>query len=180
MTQELYQEAMKFAGEKHSNQKVPGTNANYLLHISNVAMEVLMAYFENKNFDINTAIQIAILHDVLEDTDTTFDEIAKKFGTPIANGVQSLTKDHQLESKIEKMNDSLERINLMPKEIGIVKLADRITNLQKPPISWSAEKIRLYFEESKSIANALSDKNEYLFERLKSKIKAYENFKINP
>ena len=44
MNQELYQKAMKFAGEKHKDQKVPGTNSNYLLHISNVAMEILVAY----------------------------------------------------------------------------------------------------------------------------------------
>ncbi len=56
MTQELYQEAMKFAGEKHSAQKVPGTNANYLLHISNVAMEVLMAYNFEKNFEKRSAL----------------------------------------------------------------------------------------------------------------------------
>ncbi|WBX77874.1 hypothetical protein PG911_06365 [Tenacibaculum ovolyticum] len=62
MTQELYQKAMKYAGEKHSEQKVPGTNSNYLLHISNVAMEVLMAYHYDNSFDINFAIQTAILH----------------------------------------------------------------------------------------------------------------------
>ena len=48
--QELYQKAMKFAGEMHHEQKVPGTNANYLLHISNVAMEVLMAYAHKPDF----------------------------------------------------------------------------------------------------------------------------------
>ena len=67
MTQELYQEAMSFAGEKHSEQLVPGTTSNYLLHISNVAMEVLIAYNYAKDFDIDFAIQIAILHDTLED-----------------------------------------------------------------------------------------------------------------
>ena len=51
MIQELYQRAMKFAGEKHSEQKVTGTNSNYLLHISNVAMEVIVAYYEDDDFD---------------------------------------------------------------------------------------------------------------------------------
>ena len=40
MIQSIYQKAMKFAGEKHASQKVPGSNANYLLHLSNVAMEI--------------------------------------------------------------------------------------------------------------------------------------------
>jgi (p)ppGpp synthase/HD superfamily hydrolase len=75
MIQELYQNAMKFAGDKHKDQVVPGTASNYLLHISNVAMEVLMAYSFEKNFDCEFAIQVAILHDTIEDTDADFEEI---------------------------------------------------------------------------------------------------------
>ena len=107
MIQETYQRAIKFAGEKHSKQKVPGTNANYLLHISNVAMEVLMAYKAGENFDILLAIQIALLHDTIEDTDTDFDEIESLFGKPVAEGVQALTKDETLPNKQERMLDSL-------------------------------------------------------------------------
>ncbi len=101
MTQDLYQKAMKFAGEKHSEQKVPGTNSNYLLHISNVTMEVLLAYIEDKNFDINFATQVAILHDTLEDTNTSYSEIKDEFGEPVAKAVKALTKDHTLTSRKE-------------------------------------------------------------------------------
>ncbi|WP_405410466.1 HD domain-containing protein [Maribacter sp. Asnod1-A12] len=174
MTQELYQEAMKFAGEKHSKQKVPGTNSNYLLHISNVAMEVLIAYnFENK-FDIDFAIQTAILHDTIEDTRTDFEEIKNKFGEKIAEAVDALTKDEKLPSKQEKMMDSLTRINNLQKEVGLVKLADRITNLQNPPSYWSVDKIKRYCEEAKLISRTLSDKNIYLNRRLDAKIAEYE------
>ena len=73
MTQEIYQKAIKFSGEKHKNQKVPGTEANYLVHISNVAMEILVAYMinplcilNNTDFDIvNVSIKdklVDILH----------------------------------------------------------------------------------------------------------------------
>jgi hypothetical protein len=106
MTQELYQKAIKFAGEKHKNQKVPGTEANYLLHISNVAMEIIFAYKENDNFDIDFAVQVALLHDTLEDTTTEFTELVEKFGEKIAIGVQALTKDESLISKKEKMADT--------------------------------------------------------------------------
>lgn len=174
MTQELYQEAMKYAGEKHSEQKVPGTNANYLLHISNVAMEVLMAYNFAPDFDINFAIQTAILHDVMEDTDTHFDEIKDKFGKPIAEAVWALTKDEKLTSKAKRMADSLNRINKLQKEVGLVKIADRITNLQNPPPHWSNDKTLNYCEEAKLISKELSGKNDYLNKRLESKISAYE------
>jgi len=174
MTQELYQEAMKFAGEKHSEQKVPGTNSNYLLHISNVAMEVLMAYDVDKKFDIDFAIQIAILHDTIEDTNTDFEEIKNKFGEAIAKAVQALTKDEELQSKQEKMIDSLNRINKLQKEVGLVKIADRITNLQTPPSHWSKDKIANYCVEAKLISRTLNDKNTYLNNRLDSKIAEYE------
>jgi (p)ppGpp synthase/HD superfamily hydrolase len=174
MTQERYQKAMKFAGEKHKAQKVPGTEANYLLHISNVAMEVLMAYQAAPTFDIDFAVQTAILHDTLEDTNTDFEELSAEFGEKIALAVQALTKDETLESKEARMMDSLRRINELPQEVGLVKLADRITNLQPPPQHWSREKVSRYCEEAKLISRSLSDKNPYLNDRLSNKIKEYE------
>jgi guanosine-3',5'-bis(diphosphate) 3'-pyrophosphohydrolase len=65
MIKELYHEAIRFIREKHIEQKVPGTNSNYFLHILNVSNELLMAYNFDKKFDINFAIQIAILHDTI-------------------------------------------------------------------------------------------------------------------
>ena len=175
MTQELYQKAMIFAGEKHHNQKVPGTNSNYLLHISNVAMEILMAYNYDNKFNINFAIQTAILHDTIEDTDTDFDEIKFEFGEKIAKAVQALSKDESLISNKEKMIDSLIRINELDKEVGMVKIADRITNLQKPPKHWKDEKIINYVSEAKVISDSLKNKHNYLNNRLVEKIKEYEN-----
>lgn len=174
MTQDLYQKAMKFAGEKHGKQLVPGTNANYLLHLSNVAIEVLCAYSAENSFDINFAVQVAILHDTIEDTDTEFEEIEEIFGNDIASAVQALTKDDQLSTKTERMLDSLNRINALPKEVGLVKIADRITNLQTPPPHWSKSKVINYCEEAQLILDSLKNKNTYLEKRLKSKIAEYK------
>jgi len=176
MTQEIYQKAIKFAGEKHKNQKVPGTDSNYLLHISNVAMEILLAYNENNDFDIDFAIQLALLHDTIEDTETSFNEIENKFDHRVALGVQALTKDDRLSSKKEKMIDSLKRINELEKEVGMVKLADRITNLQKPPKHWKKDKIRNYLNEAVLIGKTLNHKNEYLNNRLQTKIAEYKKY----
>ena len=162
MIQELYQKAMKFAGEKHSEQKVPGTNANYLLHISNVAMEVFVAYNNEPNFDIGFAIQVAVLHDTLEDTTTDFKELKIEFGELIAEAVQALTKNDKLLSKTERMADSLTRINALQKEVGLVKLADRITNLQSPPKHWSKDKFSYYCNEAHMISSTLKNKHVYL------------------
>ncbi len=173
MTQEIYQKAMKFAGEKHSEQKVPGSQANYLLHISNVAMEVLTSYCHEKVFDIDLAIQLAILHDTIEDTSATYEEIKQEFGNNVAQGVLALTKNKELFSKRESMFDSLDRINKLSKEVGLVKLADRITNLQTPPSYWDSVKIKAYKEEAKLIAEKLQGKNKYLHDRLLKKIEEY-------
>ncbi|MCG8577435.1 MAG: HD domain-containing protein [Flavobacteriales bacterium] len=173
MTQELYQKAMKFAGEKHSNQKVPGTNANYLLHISNVVMEVLMAHHAEQNFNLDFAVQLAILHDTIEDTSASFDEIKNEFGEEVAKGVQALTKNDEITTKKERMEDSLNRINELSKEVGLVKLADRITNLQAPPPHWSQEKVIKYHQEAQFISEQLKGKNPYLNRRLEQKIKDY-------
>ncbi len=93
-----------------------------------------MAYHFELSFDINFAVQTAILHDPIEDTSTDFEEIKTELGEPIARAVQSFTKNETLASKEEKRIDSLNRINDLQKEVGLVKIADRITNLQKPSI----------------------------------------------
>lgn len=173
MTQELYQCAMKFAGEKHSRQTVPGTTANYLLHVSNVAMEILIAWAHSNDFDIDFAVQTAILHDTLEDTDTTYEEIETQFGKRVADAVQALTKNDNLSDKSQKMADSLFRINQLEKEVAMVKMADRITNLQTPPAHWTSEKINNYREEAVLIAEGLSHVRGYLQTRLVRKIQEY-------
>lgn len=176
MIQNLYQKAVKYAGEKHSEQKVPGTQSNYIVHISNVAMEVMLSHSSHNDFDLNLAIQIALLHDTIEDTTATYEELKSEFGKEVADGVLALTKDSSLNSKEEKMTDSLNRINALSKEVGIVKLADRITNLQQPPAHWDKEKIASYAAEAKMIAASLGHTNEYLASRINQKIEAYKSY----
>ena len=176
MIQDLYQKAINFAGEKHYRQKLPASNANYVLHLSNVAMEVFMAYNSAPNFDLNLAIQLAILHDTIEDTETSFEELKNKFGEHVAEGVLALTKNNTFSTKKERMLDSIERIKVLKKEVGLVKLADRITNLQQPPETWSKAKIKDYLHEAILLHSLLLDKNNYLSNRLKSKIEDYKKY----
>ncbi|WP_299577493.1 HD domain-containing protein [uncultured Sunxiuqinia sp.] len=173
--QKIYQNTIKFAGEKHADQKIPGSQASYIVHISNVAMEILMAYQATPNFDIQLAVQIALLHDILEDTNTSLQELEEHFGAKIAEACLALSKNKAITDKSERMNDSLKRIRLLDKEVGMVKLADRITNLQPPPKHWSMEKVHNYKNEARVIFEALNHCNEYLASRLISSIKAYNS-----
>jgi guanosine-3',5'-bis(diphosphate) 3'-pyrophosphohydrolase len=175
--QDHYQKAIKFAGQKHAdaNQMVPGTKLPYVVHISNVAMEILVALPHSPDMDAPLAITLSLLHDTLEDTDTTVEELTDVFGQAVAYGVAALTKKDGLD-KSAKMADSLERIKAQPKEVWAVKLADRITNLQVPPAHWSNEKIANYHQEAITILNALKGGNAYLKQRLSEKIVLYVQY----
>lgn len=172
--QTKYQKAIKFAAKKHAdrNQLIPGTNLPYVVHLSNVAMEVMIAAQKTENFDTGFAIQVALLHDILEDTETTFDELVHEFGKEIAQAVLALTKSSSI-PKEQRMDDSLNRIKELQNEVWAVKLADRITNLQSPPEHWSFEKITDYQKQAVLIHNSLKGGNEFLENRLWGKILEY-------
>jgi guanosine-3',5'-bis(diphosphate) 3'-pyrophosphohydrolase len=174
-TQTAYQNAIKFAAVKHGEQTIPGTTISYVVHLSNVAMEILLASHYSPAFNVTLAVQIALLHDTLEDTTTTFEELANNFSPDVANGVLALTKNSAL-PKAERMTDSLRRIKAMLKEVWSVKLADRITNLQMPPQHWDNAKKLEYSGEATVILETLTGGNTYLEKRLSDKIQAYETY----
>jgi len=176
-TQTIHQKAIKFAALKHSEQgqTTPGTQLPYVVHLSNVAMEILIASQHAADFDVDFAVQVALLHDVLEDTTATFEELAEVFGRETAEGVAALTKNDHLPRE-DKMPDSLSRTKPLRKEIRAVKLADRITNLQTPPGHWDNLKKTEYLEEAKLILDTLSGGNPYLENRLADKIRNYEKY----
>ena len=173
--QEHYQRTLKFATLKHvaKGQTIPGTNMPYVVHLSNVAMEILIAAPHTADFDTPFAIQVALLHDTLEDTATTLTELTTVFGADVAEAVWALTKDGDL-PKDARMTDSLSRIKKLQTEVWAVKMADRITNLQAPPEHWERPKIAAYQVEAKVILETLKGGNEYLENRLRSQIEAYE------
>ncbi len=177
--QDKYIAACNYASVAHKGQLVPGTELPYINHIANVAMEVMSAIAISsavKNPDIS--VQCALLHDTIEDTEITYDMLLERFGEKIASGVQSLTKDKKLESKQEQMADSLGRIMEQPLEVWMVKLADRITNLQPPPSHWTKEKTIRYREEAKKILGVLGSCDAYLASRLQNKIESYRAYCI--
>jgi (p)ppGpp synthase/HD superfamily hydrolase len=146
-----------------------------------VAMEVIAALEHEDGLDGDLAVQCALLHDVIEDAGKTHADIVAVFGEGVADGVQALSKDEKVgmgnddrnERKRLRMLDFLLRIKKQPHEIGIVKLADRITNFQPPPKGWNDEKIKWYREEGKLILSELEYVSLYLSERLRGKLRLY-------
>ncbi len=179
-SQDIFVRAWDFATLAHQGQTyagpIEGQHFDYINHIGSVAMELIWALHNTPSVDGNLAIQCALLHDTLEDTKTTYEDLVSIFGERVANGVKALTKDESLSTKYEQMQDSLERIKLQPVEIWMVNLADRITNLSEPPFHWSKEKKIKYREEALLIHRELGSANELLSERLLSRIDSYQRY----
>ncbi|WP_345949267.1 HD domain-containing protein [Mucilaginibacter sp. PAMB04274] len=175
--QSIYQQALLFAAGKHTeqHQTIPGTDLPYVVHLSNVAMELLIANAHTPDFDLGFAIQLALLHDTLEDTNTTFEELETTFEWRVAQGVAALTKNKAL-PKEQRMQESLNRIKALSKEVWTTKLADRITNLQEPPKHWDQHKRTAYMQEAAVILAQLTGANSYLEQRLQQKIRAYQQY----
>ncbi len=169
---EDFHRAYWFAAEAHQGQPMPDTDLPYLIHVSLVAMEVIAALRVEPGHDETLAVQCALLHDVLEDTPVTYSAIEAGFGGAVAAAVRALSKDDRLD-KAQQMPDSLRRIQQQPPEVWMVKLADRICNLQRPRPSWTLERITHYREEARSIQLALHPASPTLAARLQEKIDIY-------
>ena len=171
-SQEEYIRAYHFAAKTHRGQNFPGTGLPYLIHISFVSMEIIAALAVEKVNHPDLAVQCALLHDVIEDTDISYKAIKEAFGIDVANGVDALSKRNDVK-KAQRLSDSLNRIQDQPHEVWMVKLADRISNLQPPPPHWSRTKITAHWESSTEIHADLKDSSPYLGERLLQKIDNY-------
>ena len=174
-SEEAYQKALIFAVNAHKDQKVKGKNYPYIVHIFNVCIEVISAVIKSNVKNPDIAIQCALLHDTIEDTDTTYNNIYELFGEKVADGIMALTKNKKL-AKRYQIIDSINRIIKEPEDVGLVKLADRIVNLQEPPSHWTLSKIKEYREDSILIYDNLKQCNKYLAKRLYKKIKEYSKY----
>jgi (p)ppGpp synthase/HD superfamily hydrolase len=179
-SQDTYIRAYRFAAEAHNGQQVPGTTLPYIMHVSYVAMEIIAALTVEQVRNPDLAVQCALLHDTIEDTDLTYDEVKEQFGTDIADGVMALTIDESIGPDLDKferrwlqLEDYIRRIKQQPQEIWMVKLADRITNLQPPPEHWDNRMIERYRKGAEVIYKELASASEYLGQRLMVKTDGY-------
>ncbi len=170
---------LAFALQAHGDQKTPH-DLPYAMHLLSVASEVIAALsVEPLSFDENNvAIACALLHDVNEDTNVRVHKDSSIAGNKevIAKGVAALTKDKTLWTKNAQMKDSLKRLKERQVCVALVKLADRITNLDRPPRHWNEAKKRKYLEEARMILEQLGYAHGYLAQKLADKIEAYARY----
>ena len=173
INQNKINEVLLFASVNHEGQKMKQPDVSYVTHLQGVCLEAVSGCLNSgANVNLEKVIILALLHDTLEDTKATYEEVETKFGKEIADGVLALTKNNDL-PKEDKMKDSLKRIKKQGVEVCIVKLADRIFNLKDIPLTWDNNKINSYKEEAKDILNELGSYNEYMASRLEEKINNY-------
>ncbi len=141
-----FAKAVAFAADKHRNQRRKDAEASpYINHP--IALANVLAN-EGGVEDV-TVLGAAVLHDAIEDTETTSEELQAIFGPKVASVVMEVTDDKSLEKSLRKQRQ-VEHAPHISKEAKLVKLADKISNLRdiiaSPPADWSAERKQTYFE----------------------------------
>lgn len=103
-------------------------------------------------------LQAALLHDTVEDTDTTFEELEKKFGKAVTNVVREVTDDKSLPSE-ERKRLQIVHAPTSSVEAKAVKLADKLYNLRDlckgTPRGWSSKRCDEYFKWSQKVVDGL-------------------------
>jgi len=155
-----------FAAKKHKTQRRKDPEATpYINHPVGVAHSIAN---EGKVDDINV-LKAALLHDTVEDTDTTIEEVAEVFGSVVAGIVAEVTDDKDLPAAERKR---LQVVNApkKSKEAKLVKLADKLYNLRDleraTPEGWTKERVEEYFRWSAQVVKGCRGTNEHLEKQL--------------
>ena len=155
-------DAAAFAADRHRTQRRKDVDATpYINHPLTLA-HVLIA--EGGVHDVKTIVA-AILHDTLEDTQRTADELVQRFGRKVASVVQEVTDDKTLDKKARK-DLQVEHAPHLSRRARAVKLADKICNLrdvaESPPKGWDLARRQQYFDWAKRVVDGLRGPHEKL------------------
>jgi len=147
--------AAAFAARKHRDQRRKDAEASpYINH----PLELARVLSEVGGVTDTATLCAALLHDTIEDTDTTRDELQREFGAEIAALVAEVTDDKAL-PKAERKRLQVEHAATISNKAKRVKLADKISNLadvdQSPPADWTLERRREYFDWARAVIDRL-------------------------
>jgi (p)ppGpp synthase/HD superfamily hydrolase len=154
--------AARFAGERHAGQKRKGEAGEpYINHLIEVAE--LVACSDNV-LDTNL-VMAAFLHDTVEETGVTQQELQQRFGGDVAALVMEVTDDKSLPKDVRKALQ-VENAHRQSPRAQSLKLADKISNLRailsSPPANWSVDRKRQYFEWARDVISGLTAPNARL------------------
>jgi uncharacterized protein (UPF0147 family) len=146
--------ALLFAAEAHRNQRRKGAAQEpYLNHLVEV-LDLVVQATGGSDMDIVIA---ALLHDVVEDTSMSYEDVAANFGERVAEIVRESSDDMSL-PKAERRRARIAAMPLKSREARLVKIADVISNLRamavSPPAGWPAERKLGYLEGCRQLVDA--------------------------
>lgn len=165
----VFVKAVAFAADKHRNQRRKDADASpYINHP--IALASVLA---NEGGVTDAAVLCAaVLHDTLEDTETTPQELTAIFGPQITAIVLDVTDDKSLDKHVRKQRQ-IEHAPHISKQAKLVKLADKICNLRdilaSPPADWPPERKRSYFDWAAKVVAGIRGVHpglEAVFDRL--------------
>jgi len=146
-------QAAAFAAEKHRTQRRKDIETPFINHPIQLAYILVQADIEDPQI-----LAAALLHDTIEDTDTTLDEIEIVFGYEIARVVAECSDDKRL-TKLERKQAQIDHAAKLSRAAKLVKLADKIANVSDiegaPPAGWSLERKREYFDWAKAVVDRI-------------------------
>ena len=161
--------AVQFAAHKHKDQRRKDAKATpYINHPIGLA-EVLHT---DGGVRDPVVIAAALLHDTIEDTETTYDELRGIFGEEVADTVVELT-DTKFLGKEARKRLQIAKAGRASERARHVKLADKICNLRdilaSPPARWSLSRQQKYFDWAREVVDQVRGVNprlERMFDRL--------------
>lgn len=161
----LLTRAFAFAAEKHAHQRRKGENAEpYVNHLAEVAHLLAVAVHGR---DANL-VAAGLLHDTLEDTETTWDELATTFNEDVAALVSEVTDDKSL-PKQERKRLQVKHAPTKTARAKMLKLADKTSNLRgivaSPPAGWSIERRLEYVRWGRDVVAGLRGVHPWLEEQ---------------
>ncbi len=154
--------ALSFASEKHRDQRRKDQEATpYINH----PIEVVRILQEVGGITDGATLAAALLHDTVEDTDTSRDCLLDLFGEEVAALVMECTDDKTLAKEVRKQKQ-IEHAPHISNKAKHIKLADKISNVrdmgQSPPPDWSQERRIAYVEWGKKVVSGLRGCNPAL------------------
>ena len=155
----LVLKALAFAAEKHRDQRRKNVEASpYINHP--IALANVLA--NEGDVDDEAVICAALLHDTIEDTETTSEELNAAFGDEITGIVLEVTDDKSL-PKAERKLLQIQHASRLSDGAKLVKLADKICNLRdmahQPPAGWDLPRRQAYFDWAKAVIGGLRGTN---------------------
>jgi guanosine-3',5'-bis(diphosphate) 3'-pyrophosphohydrolase len=154
--------ALEFAAHKHRDQRRKDRAASpYINHP--IALATVLT-LEGRVTDPEV-LAAALLHDTIEDTRTTHQELKSAFGARVARTVLEVTDNKRLRKHTRKRLQ-VEHAAGLSRSAKLVKLADKICNIRDlgvhPPVGWNKRRRREYFDWAKRVIDELRGTNRRL------------------